>query len=113
MEYAVLSDEVLVHIRKDGIRQAQLRGHLLTIGGTIRTNSDHLSTETLDLRVIFLQLTELRAAEPSSLRPVKHHQNALLTLEGIQINSRALNRKTHDVRGHALNLHCQKQHDYQ
>jgi hypothetical protein len=91
MEYAVLSDEVLVHIRKDGIRQAQLRGHLLTIGGTIRTNSDHLSTEILDLRVIFLQLAELRATEPSSLGPIKDHQNRLFALKGIQIHGLALN----------------------
>jgi len=104
MEYAILSDEVLVHIRKDGIGQIQLRGYLLTIGGTIRTNSYHLSTETLDLRVIFLQLTELRAAEPSSLSPVEDHYNRLLTFEGVQIDCRPLNREATDIWGDSLDL---------
>lgn len=109
MEYAILSDEVLVHIRKDGIGQIQLRGYLLTISGTIRTNSYHLSTETLDLRVIFLQLTELRATEPSSLSPIKDHQNRLFALKGIQIHGLALNREASNVRGDSLDLKREQQ----
>jgi hypothetical protein len=109
MEYAILSDEVFVHIRKDGIGQIQLRGHLLTIGGIIRTNSYHLSTETLDLRVIFLQLAELRATEPSSLSPIKDHQDRLLALKGIQIHGLTLNRETCDVRGDTLHLKRKQQ----
>ena len=91
----------------------QLRRDLLTIRWRVCAHRNHFSAELLDLPVIFLQLAELRAAEPSSLCPVKDHENAFLALEGIQINSRALNRKTHDVRGHALNLRCQKQRDNQ
>ena len=71
MEYAVLLDEVLVYVRKDGISQLQLRGHFLPVGGTVCADRNHLGAETLDLRVVCLQLTELRAAKPSSLRPVK------------------------------------------
>jgi hypothetical protein len=109
MEYAILPNEVLVHIRKDGIGQIQLHGYLLTIGWTIRTNSYHLSTETLDLRVIFLQLTELRATEPSSLSPIKDHQNRLFALKGIQIHGLALNRETSNVRGDSLHLKREQQ----
>jgi hypothetical protein len=109
MEYAVLSDKVLVHIRKDGIRQIQLPGHLLTIGGTIRTNSNHLGTETLDLRVIFLQLAELRATKPSSLSPIEDHQNRLFALKRIQIHGLALNREPSNVRGDTLHLKREQQ----
>jgi len=51
-----------------------------------------------------LQLTELRAAEPSGLGPVENHQNRLLALEQIQVHRRTLNRKSGDVWGHLLNL---------
>jgi hypothetical protein len=71
MKDAVLTNEVLVDIRKNGVRQIQFRRHFLTVGGTVRTDGDHLGAEALNLGVIFLQLTELRAAKPSSLSPVK------------------------------------------
>jgi hypothetical protein len=55
-----------------------------------------------------LQLTELRAAEPSSLRPVKDDQDRLLAFERIQADGRTLDRKTTDVGCDALNLKSQE-----
>jgi len=109
MEYAILFDEVFVYVRENGVGQIQLRGDFLSIGGTIRTDGYHLSTETLDLRVIFLQLAELRATEPSSLSPIKNHQDRLLALKGIQIHGLALNRETCDVWGDTLHLKREQQ----
>src|SRR5215831_6262608 len=71
MKDAVLTNEILVDIRKNGVRQAQFRRDFLTVGGTVRTQGYHLCAQALDLGVIFLQLTELRAAKPSSLSPIK------------------------------------------
>jgi len=85
----------------------------LTIGRGICTHCNHLRPEALNLRIIFLQLAELRAAEPSSLSPVKDDQDGLLTLKGIQVDRRALDGKAGDVRGHALNLHRQKQSNHE
>jgi hypothetical protein len=60
-----------------------------------------------------LQLTELRAAEPSSLGPVKNNQDRLLPLKRVQIDGFALNRKPADVRREGLKLNlslkCEKQ----
>jgi hypothetical protein len=56
-----------------------------------------------------LQLTELRAAKPSSLSPVKDDKNRFLAFKGIQTNRCALNGKPTDVRGHALGLKREQQ----
>ena len=109
MQHPVLPDEIFVDIGKDRIRQAQLGRYFLTIGRRICTHCDHLRPEAFNLLIIFLQLTELRAAEPSSLGPVKDDQNVLLALKRIQVDRRALDRKTGDIWSHALNLHRQKQ----
>ena len=109
VEYAVLSDEILVDVRKDWESQIQLRRKFLTISGRICTNCDHLGTETFDPRVIFLQLAELRTAKPSSLGPIKYNENRLLTLVGIQVDSRTLHRKPCDVRRDALHLKGEQQ----
>ena len=109
MEHPVLPDEIFVDIGKDRIRQAQLGRYLLTIGWGICTHCDHLCPEAFNLLIIFLQLTELRAAEPSSLGPVKDDQNGLFAFKRIQVDRRALDRKTGDIWSHALNLHRQKQ----
>ena len=109
VQYAVLPDEILIDIRKDRESQIQLRCELLTIGGRIRTNGDHLGTETLHFRVIFLQLAELRTAKSSSLGPIENNENRLFALVRIQIDSRTLNRKPSDVRRDALNLKREQQ----
>ena len=104
MEDSVLLDEVFVNVGKDRKAQVQFRRHLLSVGRTVGTNGNHLGPEGLDLRIIFLQLAELRAAEPSSLSPVENNQNRLLALKRIQVDACALNRKTADVRCDPLNL---------
>jgi hypothetical protein len=81
----------------------------LTAGRRVGTDGNDLRTETLNLPVILLQLAELRAAEPSSLCPIKDYENRLLALEGIQTDGRALNRKPADVRGHDWGLKSKQQ----
>jgi len=91
MKDAVLTNEILVDIRKNGVRQVQFRRDFLTVGGTIGTQGYHLCAQALDLGVIFLQLTELRAAKPSSLGPVEDYQHRLLAFKGTQIDGCSLN----------------------
>jgi hypothetical protein len=91
MQHAVLPDEILVDVGKNRVGEIQLRCYLLTVSGRVGTDGNDLSAEILDFRVIFLQLTELRAAEPSSLSPIKDDKNRFLTLERIQIDGRTLN----------------------
>ena len=109
MKNSVLPDEILVNIRQYGECQIQLTGKLLTIGGAIGANRNHFGAQIFDLLVSFLQLTELRAAVPSSLSPIKDHENRLLALEGIQAHGRTLNRKPSDVRSDALRLKREQQ----
>jgi hypothetical protein len=58
-----------------------------------------------------LQLTELLAAKPSSLGPIKNNQNVPLAFERIQADGRTLDRKPRDVRRRALNLKGKKKSD--
>jgi len=53
-----------------------------------------------------LQLTELRAAEPSTLGPVKDDQDRLLALELTQIHGASLNRESADIRGNGARLNA-------
>lgn len=91
MQYAILPDEIFVDVRKNRVGQIQLHCDLLAVRRGVGTNRNDLRAETFDLRVILLQLTELRATKPSSLGSVKYDKNRFLTLEGIQIDRRTLN----------------------
>jgi hypothetical protein len=109
MEHAVLFDEVFVDVREYRITQVELGRNLLAVRGRIGTDRDHLGAKRLNLWVCFLQLTELLAAEPSSLSPVEDNQDRLLSLERAQVDGRALNRKSTDVGRETLGLKRKQQ----
>ncbi len=106
VQHIVGSYETPGGIGQDWKRQTQFQYCLSSRGLRIRTQCDKLSAEFLNSFVILLQLTELRLAERSGVHPVKHDQNAFVTLEVIQVDRRALNGHTFYVRRLSILREC-------